>query len=134
MANRFPLTLVSTTITELPSGDNLDLTGCGIVNAGAVTASSFTETSDRRLKSNIQQLTGALDTVMSLVGTSYVKDGRESIGLIAQDVETIVPQLVLTADDSMGTKSVAYGNIVAILIEAIKEQQAQIDDLKKKIG
>jgi hypothetical protein len=51
-------------------------------------------------------------------------------GRIAQDVEKILPELVETSDD--GTKSVSYGNIIGVLIEAIKEQQKQIDELKRR--
>lgn len=87
--------------------------------------------SDVRLKSDIQTLTNAVDTVKALRGTAYIKDNKASIGVIAQEVEEVIPQLVSTADDEMGTKSVSYGNMVAVLIEAIKEQQEQIDELKK---
>ena len=87
--------------------------------------------SDVRLKSDIQTITNAVDTVKALRGTTYIKDGKASIGVIAQEIEEVLPQVVSTADDEMGTKSVAYGNIVAVLIEAIKEQQEQIDELKK---
>lgn len=87
--------------------------------------------SDVRLKSDIQTISNAVETVKSLRGTAYIKDGKASIGVIAQEIEEVLPQVVSTADDEMGTKSVAYGNIVAVLIEAIKEQQGQIDELKK---
>lgn len=87
--------------------------------------------SDIRLKSDIQTITNAVDTIKALRGTAYIKDGKASIGVIAQEIEEVLPQVVSTADDEMGTKSVAYGNIVAVLIEAIKEQQEQIDELKK---
>jgi len=57
-------------------------------------------------------------------------NGKRQIGVIAQEVEAIFPELV---SENNGTKSVAYGNITAILIEAIKEQQRQIEDLRAKI-
>ena len=66
-------------------------------------------------------------------GVSFTRDGRPSSGVIAQEVEKIAPELVMTAEDEMGTKSVAYGNLVGYLIETVKDQQAQIDELKAMI-
>jgi hypothetical protein len=87
--------------------------------------------SDRRLKSEIKPITNAVDTVKALSGKSYIKDDKPSIGLIAQEVEEVMPFMVHTASDEMGTKSVNYQNMVALLIEAVKEQQEQIDELKR---
>lgn len=102
--------------------------------SGNVTSGgSFIANSDERLKSDIETITDALDKVKSLRGTSYVKNDRAEIGVIAQEVESIIPEVVHTADDEMGTKSVAYGNLVGLLIEAIKEQQSQIDQLITEI-
>ena len=74
----------------------------------------------------------ALDKVKDLRGVSFSwkENGRKSIGLIAQEVEKIIPELVNETD---GVKSLAYGNIVGLLIEAIKEQQNQIDELKRRL-
>jgi hypothetical protein len=98
--------------------------------AGAVQATSFIYSSDRLLKENIMPLTNSLEKVQQLQGVSFKwKDtGREDIGLVAQDVEEVLPELVHT--NSEGLKSLEYGNIVALLIEAIKEQQNQINELK----
>lgn len=106
----------------------------GNFSAGAITASSFTETSDERLKSQIVPLTNALNIVTALEGKAFVKDGKASVGLIAQQVQRVLPQVVNASNDEMKTLSVQYGNIVAVLIEAIKEQQVQIDELKAKLG
>ena len=57
-----------------------------------------------------------------------------TLSISAQEVEEVIPQVVLTADDEMQTKSVDYGNIVGLLIEAIKEQQEEIEALKNKIN
>ena len=99
--------------------------------AGNVKAVGFFYSSDRSLKSEILPLTGSLDRVRRLQGMSFRwTDGdRRDIGLIAQDVEKVYPELV-TTDRSSGLKSVEYGNLVAVLIEAVKEQQAQIQGLK----
>lgn len=71
---------------------------------------------------------------LQMRGVSYIKDGKPSSGVIAQEIEQIAPELVMTANDEMGTKSVAYGNLVGYLIEALKDQQKQIDDLKAIIN
>lgn len=106
----------------------------GTLTADTISATTITETSDERLKSNIVPLTDALDIVKALNGKAFTKDNKASIGLIAQQVQEVLPQVVITADDEIGTMSVQYGNIVAVLIEAIKEQQIQIEELKAKVG
>jgi hypothetical protein len=106
----------------------------GTLTAATISATTITETSDERLKTNIVPLTNALDTVLALDGKAFVKDGKASIGLIAQQVQRVLPQVVVTGEDDMQTLSVQYGNIVAVLIEAVKEQQKQIEELKAKLG
>jgi hypothetical protein len=89
--------------------------------------------SDARVKENVKTITNALDKVTSLRGVSYTridsKDKSRKIGVIAQEVLEVLPEVVIQDPDS-GNYNVAYGNMVGILIEAIKEQQRQIDDLK----
>ena len=103
----------------------LHVTG-NILASGNVTAYS-----DERLKDNIETLQGS--KVLEMRGVSYTKDGELSSGVIAQEIEKVAPELVHTAKDEIGTKSVAYGNLVGYLIEAIKDQQKQIDDLKERL-
>jgi trimeric autotransporter adhesin len=102
--------------------------------AGTVGATGFFYTSDRSLKTNILPLSGALSKILSLQGVSFnwKKDGSRSIGLVAQDVEKVFPELV-GQNAETGIKSVEYGNLVAPLIEAIREQQKQIDGLRAEI-
>ena len=114
-------------INDITPSYHLDVNGT-IRATGEVIADS-----DIRLKSNINTITNAVDTVKSLRGTSYIKDDKPNIGLIAQEVEEVMPFMVSTASDEMGTKSVNYQNMVALLIEAMKEQQEQIDELKKML-
>jgi hypothetical protein len=103
--------------TTNPSGD--------LYCVGNVTAYS-----DRRLKSNIETIENALAKVLQLRGVSFDKSGVRGLGLIAQETQTILPEVVLeNSDDKM--LSVAYGNIVGVLVEAIKELKAEIDELKK---
>jgi len=87
-------------------------------------------TSDERVKSNIKTLEHALDTVKQLRGTSFVKDSAASIGFIAQEVQRVVPCLVHVNDT--GYLSVVYGNITALLVEAVKELSARVEQLESK--
>jgi len=92
--------------------------------------------SDLRLKQDIVTIPNALDTVLALRGVTFrwkdaTRDGgKRHLGMIAQEVEPIVPEVVHTADDAMQTKSVDYPSLAGLLIEAIKEQQAQIQQLQ----
>jgi hypothetical protein len=108
---------------------NLQFNGTNLTCAGTVTANS-----DERLKENVKTISDALDKVKKLRGVEYdhKKTGEHSIGVIAQEVEKVLPELVF--EDALGVKSVGYANIVAVLIEAIKEQQEQIEELKRKLN
>jgi hypothetical protein len=101
---------------------------------GTVNAANFNTTSDATLKTNVETLTGSLDAVKALRGVSFdwIDSGNSEVGVIAQEVEEVIPDVVSTNDQ--GIKSVKYGNLVGVLIEAIKEQQAQIDELKARLG
>ena len=102
--------------------------------SGNVGATAYYYTSDKKLKKDIHTLDTALDKILNLRGVSFTwkEDGRHDIGLIAQEVERVYPELVHESEVS-GIKSVEYGNLVAPLIEAIREQQQQIDALKSEI-
>ena len=102
--------------------------------------------SDSRLKDNIITIGGALDKVKSLRGVSYTwnagkRKNTNDIGLIAQEVEKILPEVITEkkmplmhgADPNIDYKTVNYEKIIPVLIEAIKEQQEQINELKKQI-
>lgn len=99
-----------------------------------VTCTSLTETSDLRIKDNIEQLTGALNTISSLRGITYTnKDtNKDSIGVIAQEVEEILPELV--GEDTSGMANVRYTGLVPVLIEAIKELKNEVDALKHELN
>ena len=86
-----------------------------------------------RHKEDINEIHDALDVVLALRGVYYKKQNKDSVGVIAQEVESVLPQVVHTADNQEQTKSVSYGNVVGVLIEAIKEQQKQIDALKQRL-
>jgi hypothetical protein len=108
--------------------EKLATSSAGVSVTGAITASGdITAFSDERLKSDIETIDNALDKVMNMRGVSYTKQAEKGIGVIAQEIEKVLPEVVTDGE----YKSVAYGNIVGVLIEAIKEQQKQIDELKK---
>lgn len=121
---------VYTTADGTTSKFSVTSTSGDVVAAGDVTSES-----DRRLKKDIVDIEHAVETVKSLQGVKYrFKEGddKERIGLIAQDVEPYVPQVVFEKEDD-GMKSVSYQSLVALLIEAVKEQQKEIDELKAQV-
>ena len=107
-------------------GTGIDALVLDMSAAGAATFNNnVTAFSDERLKSDIKTLKSSLEKVLQMRGVSYTRndnvEGGEQIGVIAQEVEQLYPQVVLTADDEQGTKSVDYGRLTAVLIEAVKE-------------
>lgn len=98
-------------------------------DAGHFTATgNVTAYSDRRLKSDIVTIPNALATVSKLRGVNFTKDGKASTGVIAQEVQEVIPEVVHEGEEYL---SVAYGNLVGVLIEAVKELKAEVDALKK---
>jgi len=102
-------------------------------NFNLVNATDFNTTSDKRLKSNIKVINSetALNQVKTLNGVYYEMNGKQNIGLIAQEVENIVPEVVIERED--GYKGVNYSNLVAVLVEAIKEQDTKITALENRL-
>lgn len=110
--------------------------------AGAALATQWKTSSDSRLKQDITPIDNALEKVSALRGVTFKWRTKEfpdrglaegtKVGLIAQEVEKVLPELVST--DHEGYKSVEYANMVAVLIEAIKEQQAQIKAQQTQIA
>ena len=98
-------------------------TGSAITSSNDVVAFS-----DRKLKDNIQTLDGK--KVLDMRGVSFTRKdtGLPGSGVIAQEIQKVAPELI---HDTNGTLGVAYGNLVGYLIEAIKDQQKQIDELRK---
>ena len=100
---------------------------------GRYTTSGWTHTSDARLKKNIKPLESSLENVLKMQGvrfdfTSQESDNSGQIGFIAQEIEKIYPEVVVTGED--GYKSVAYSQVIPVLVEAIKEMHKEIDALK----
>jgi hypothetical protein len=87
--------------------------------------------SDARLKANIVSLGSTLAKLLLIDGKSYTmkKDGKQKIGVLAQDIQKVFPELVTTDDKDM--LAVNYQGLVPVLINALKEQQSEIDELKE---
>ena len=128
----------STKLTFNPSSGNL---GVGTTNptsklhvvgdvrvSGVVTATDFNSTSDISLKDNIQTIINPLDKIIKLNGVTFnwKENQKPSIGVIAQELQEILPELVTQGD----IKSVNYNGLIGVLIEAVKEQQKQIEELR----
>jgi len=90
--------------------------------------------SDIRKKTDINTITGSLDIINNIRGITFrdkVGSGNRRMGVIAQELEPYLPEIVSTDED--GFKSVKYGNLTALLIQAVKEQQEQIEELKQQV-
>jgi len=99
--------------------------------SGSITATGdITAFSDARLKTDIETITGALDRVRKLRGVAFSRrdTGNRGVGLIAQELALIVPEAVMTHED--GLLSVAYGNLVGVLIEAVKDLADKVERLE----
>ena len=130
------VTVSGSLIVSSSIGDN----PFGILVKGAVSASGDIiafQSSDERLKDNIQPIESPLEKIFQINGVSFdwnnkqdLYSGRD-VGVIAQEIETVLPEIVQTRESGM--KAVRYEKIVALLIEAIKEQQLQIDELKARL-
>ena len=115
----------------------------GLATSGTLTVSgdliAYGSPSDKRLKENIKPIESALDKVSKLQGVTFdwiqkedqILDIKEDIGFIAQDVQKVIPELVRENEDGM--LSMRHQGIAPILLEAIKELKAEIEELKKKI-
>ena len=103
----------------------------------ATLAGVLTQNSDETLKKDIVSLKDSLSVVSKLRGVNYFwkdenRETSKQVGFIAQEVEKVLPEVVHTNED--GIKSLAYQNMVPVLVEAIKELKAEIDELKKKVA
>ena len=114
---------------------NVEATG-GFISNHEIEAPSFYARSDVRFKKNILPITSALDKVSMLQGVTYTYINSETprIGLIAQEVEKVVPEVVRTSKGEEDYKSVEYGNLTSILIEAVKELRLQNKLLQQEIA
>ena len=89
-------------------------------------------TSDRRLKSDIKRIEGALEKISKINGYMYTHNNQASSGCMAQEVKEVLPEVVRGSEDTM--YALAYGNMAGLIIEAIKELKNEMDELKSSHG
>jgi len=131
----------STSVVYIPSSGNL---GIGTTNAtskltvagnllvtGIITATDFNSASDIRLKENIQKIDNPIDKIIKIDGVRFdwKSDNKPSMGVIAQNIEEVLPELVSGGE----SKTVNYNGIIGLLIECVKTQQEQIDELNRRL-
>lgn len=103
-------------------------------STGNFSATQLTTLSDRSQKTNIKVIENPIEITKELEGVTFdwIHTNQPSMGVIAQDVEKILPELVETGED--GLKRVNYSGMIGLLIETIKEQQVRIEELERKIN
>ncbi len=105
----------------------------GVNVTGTLTATTeVTVSSDVRFKSNIKTIDSALDKVKAMRGVYFDKNDKRSVGVIAQEMQEVMPEAVVTDDTEDKYLSVAYGNLVGVLIEAVKELSDKVEKLEAK--
>jgi len=104
-------------------------------NSAGILANAFQQVSDARLKNNIIDSKYGLAEVLQLRSVEYDKqsDGKHDVGLIAQEVESIIPEFVFTSETD-GMKSINYAQMVSVLVKAVQELSAEVNVLKAKLG
>ena len=127
----FPLFATDATGNQAPKTDASALTYNA--STGQLTAVDLNATSDINLKKDIEVITDATDLIKQLNGVRFTwkVNDRKSLGVIAQEVEELFPELISERTDT-GTKSVNYNGLVGVLIEAVKELSERVEKLEKK--
>jgi hypothetical protein len=126
--------MTATSANTATAQTNLTFDGSLLNVTGSITASGdITAYSDRRFKQNIVTIDNAIEKLKLLRGVYYnsIDGGPRKTGVVAQEVEDVFPEVVITDTSSDHVKSVAYGNIVGLLIEAVKTLNERIDMLEK---
>ena len=129
--------VANSSTVSIPQGNTFLGPGASIpsyrlyVNGTIYATGDITALSDIAVKENIMTITSALSTVNNLRGVHYTMktNGEHKIGLIAQEVKKVLPEVVVEAGDNIG---IAYQNIVAVLIEAVKELSLKVEKLENK--
>ena len=135
-----PAAVAAPNVQSMTARMSLDISGNLVVNQN-VTA--YGAPSDIKLKENIEVIDNALDKVKQLKGITYdlKSDGNRLTGLIAQDLEKVLPEAVYTSKTIANEKegevaeehlAIRYGNTVGLLVEAIKELEARVKELEAK--
>lgn len=125
-ANSFILTDAGTTKITFSRSGNADFTGI-------VTATDFNSTSDIQYKENIKTIENPVDKILQIRGVEFnwKSNNKKSLGVIAQEIENIFPELIGGGEDY---KTVNYNGLIGVLIESIKELKQEVEELKKKIN
>jgi len=126
--------LVGTTPTFELDGDNrLQVEGLTRINGDLQVTGSISEPSTMRIKTNIETLESPLDKITKLRGVSYnLKRGNQpNIGMIAEEVDEIFPELV-SKDKDGNPEAMSYSRMTAVLLEAIKELKQEVDELRQE--
>ena len=119
-------------------GNNIGWGTTTFTFASSITAGgNVTAYSDIKLKENIEVIPNALDKVKQIRGVTFTRNDQEDkdlrhAGVIAQEVEKVLPEVV-GYDENKDIKTVSYGNMVGLLIEAVKELKQEVDDLKAQL-
>ena len=124
--------------TTYSAGNGLTLSGTQFLMSGSYTG-TFTATgdvvafSDMALKEDINPISAALEKVTQLTGYTFRRKGEEKVstGVMAQEVQKVLPEAV---HDNDGTLGVAYGNMVGLLIEAVKELSGKVESLESELN
>jgi len=116
------------------SDGSVNMHSSNLTAANEIYANAFYYSSDENLKENIKPLEDVLNKIEDIDGVEFnwKKSGGEDIGFIAQEIEKVFPELVNT--DASGRKSVKYANMAAVLLQAIKEQQGVIEEMRTEIN
>ena len=130
-ATYYPL-LTLTAAGSITSANTSSLGLSYVPSTGTLTATILSSTSDANSKTNITNIQNPLDIIGSINGVrfNWISDGTPSAGLIAQEVEKYLPELISNGENG---KSLNYNGIIGVLVEAIKAQQIQIDALTQKV-
>jgi len=114
------------------TGGNVTIGGNGTTTGNLTAQGNVTAFSDARLKEDIREITDAVKKLQSIRGVTYrMRDARERrAGVIAQEVQAVLPEVVFEHDD--GYLHVAYGNMVSILISAVKELAKRVEELEQR--
>lgn len=122
----------ATTLSSLDLTNTSFITGNSATFSNVVTALDFNSTSDITLKENIKPINNPLDLLSQMSGFEFTwkASGEKAYGLSAQEVEQIIPDVVKQRGD--GTKGINYLNLIAFLVEAVKDLKNEIQQLKNK--
>jgi len=116
--------------TSVVVGSGVTITTNGINVVGVITATDFNSASDLILKTNIQPISNPIDKILQINGVTFNwrENNKPSVGIIAQEIEKVFPELV----NGENPKTVNYNGLIGLLIEAIKELNEEVKNLKAK--